>query len=328
MSKLEEMENAAKAAGIAFDAKTAMFMLNYKSVPKKRRVGFVGYGFLGKNLVQMILEDSKAQNIMELAFVVDLMSPNVVIDDPSLPDHVKIANLDNWESYNADLIVEVAHPSISTLWGAKFLEHADYLLASTTAFADKPTEELLKTAANKPNGHGLYMAAGALFGSLDIQKMSDMGKLSGLRVVMKKHPLSLYPTPGTEAFHLNEAAKSSESEGGEVLLFDGTVRNLANLFPRNVNTICTAAIAAWSSVGMDNSTACVITDSNLEKMIIDVTLEGAKDKNGKCLTINIVRDSPAPKSGAVTSQATVTSFLASLLAVAGQPSRGDGLHLC
>lgn len=324
MSSIEELkqQNAELIARIAaLETNNAS-----KTTNKKKRVGFVGYGFLGKNLVQMVLQDSKARDIMELAFVCDLMAPDAVMNDATLPEHTKAGNLDNWLSYNADLIVEVAHPSISTAWGANFLEHTDYMLASTTAFADQATEESLKAAANVPNGHGLYMAAGALFGSLDIQKMSDMGKLSGLRVVMKKHPLSLYPSPESEAFTLNEQAK--ESDGGEVMLFDGSVRDLAALFPRNVNTICTAAIAAWSSVGMDKSTACVITDASLEKMVIDLTLEGAKDANGKCLTINVCRESPAAKSGAVTSQATVTSFLASLLAVAGEPSRGDGLHLC
>ena len=112
-------------------------------------------------------------------------------------------------------------------------------------------------------------------------------------------------------------------------LFDGTVRDLAPLFPRNVNTICTAAIAAWSSVGMDGATAVVIADSSLEKMVINVHLEGARNTTtGACLSIDVNRESPAAKDGAVTSLATVTSFLNSLLAVAGNPPRGDGMHFC
>ena len=282
MSTFDDVVKAASSANVAIDEQTAKFVLNLQQnqTPKKRRrVGFVGYGFLGKNLVGMILKDTKAQALMELAFVVDLGNPGSVLNDPDLPDACKASSLENWQSYNADLIVEVAHPSISTNYGHIFLEHSDYMLASTTCFADKATEETLKNAANKPNGHGVYMTAGALFGSLDIQKMSDMGKLSSLRVVMKKHPLSLYPQEGSEAHRLNEEAKLSE--GGEVVLFDGSVRDLAPLFPRNVNTICTAAIAAWSSVGMDDATACVITDASLEKMVIDVTLEGAKNAAGQ-----------------------------------------------
>jgi aspartate dehydrogenase len=298
-----------------------------EGLARKKRVGFVGYGFLGKSLVDLVLQNKEAQEIMELAFVCDLGTPANVMNSPSLPESCKASSLEDWERFEADLIVEVAHPSVSTNWGAKFLAKADYMLASTTCFADRATEELLKAAANGPSGKGIYMCAGALFGSSDIQAMADMGKLTALRIVMKKHPMSLYPQEGTEQFTLNEQAKSMES--GEVILFDGSVRELAPLFPRNVNTICTAAICAWGSLGMDGSTACVIADSSLEKMVINVHLEGPKHPTlGTCLEIDINRSSPAPKSSAVTSQATVVSFLSSLLKVASMPSKGSGLHLC
>ena len=86
---------------------------------RKRRVGFVGYGFLGKNLVTMILQDKKAMELMELAFVCDLFAPDNVMNDPQLPSSAKAATLDNWQAYGADLIVEVAHPSVSTEWGVR-----------------------------------------------------------------------------------------------------------------------------------------------------------------------------------------------------------------
>lgn len=308
------------------EAEAAGFFL----VPKiraKRRVGFVGYGFLGRSLVEMILKDAKAQECMELAFVCDLFAADNVMNDPNLPEHCKARNLEDWKSFNADLIVEVAHPSISLNWGAQFLQEADYMLASTTCFANVETEQVLKTAAAEPTGKGVYMTAGALFGSLDIQKMSDMGKLSAMHVVMKKHPNSLYPIEGSKCAELLLAAKVEGA--GEIQLFEGNVRDLAPLFPRNVNTICTAAIAAWGGVGMDGTTATVIADESLEKMVIDVHLEGlANPTTGKKLKIDISRQSPAGKGGEVTSPATVASFLASLLQVASNPPRGDGLHLC
>ena len=69
----------------------------------------------------------------------------------------------------------------------------------------------------------------------------------------------------------------------EVELFDGSVRTLAGIFPRNVNTICTAAISAWSSLGMDGSTARVVADATLTKMVINVHLEGIKNpETGEC----------------------------------------------
>ena len=37
----------------------------------------------------------------------------------------------------ADLIVEVAHPSIVAKYGAKFVAHADLMVGSPTCFADQ-----------------------------------------------------------------------------------------------------------------------------------------------------------------------------------------------
>jgi len=89
------------------------------AIRRKRRVGFVGYGFLGKSLVTMILQDKKAMELMELAFVCDLFAPDNVMNDEQLPVAARAASLDNWQAYGADLIVEVAHPSVSTEWGVR-----------------------------------------------------------------------------------------------------------------------------------------------------------------------------------------------------------------
>ena len=57
------------------------------------------------------------------------------------------------------------------------------MIASTTTFADADTEKTLNDAAdNNKLGHGIYLATGALWGALDIQKMSDAGKLASLQV--------------------------------------------------------------------------------------------------------------------------------------------------
>lgn len=112
----------------------------------------------------MILQDKKAMELMELAFVCDLFAPDNVMNDEQLPIAARAASLDNWQAYKADLIVEVAHPSISTEWGAKFLSEADYMIASTTTFADRDTEMRLKTAANEVRARlhlQLYSQAGS-----------------------------------------------------------------------------------------------------------------------------------------------------------------------
>ena len=285
----------------------------------KRRVGFVGYGFIASFLVKKVLEDDS----LELAFVCDLFKPESVMSDETLPEECKAPNLDGFEKYRADLIVEAAHPNVSKDHGVRFLKSADYMIASTTTYADEETERLLNEEADRPTGHGIYLTPGALFGAVDIQRMSDAGKLASLTVTMKKHPDSLYPNKDTPEFAKNEEAKKVAAE---VLLYDGPVRKLCGIFPRNVNTIATAAICARKTVGM-NTRAVLVADSRLEEMIIEVKACGPDKEDGSPgLRLTILRENPSAR-GAVTGTATLNSFAASLIRVAKSQPRGNGVHL-
>ena len=98
-----------------------------------------------------------------------------------------LRDLNNCKQNDPDVIVEVAHPDISSQYGHIFLQCADYLMGSPTGLADRNTEASLSTAAKK---HGVYIPSGAFWGGLDIRKMADRGTLKGLTVTMKKHPSS------------------------------------------------------------------------------------------------------------------------------------------
>ena len=150
---------------------------------KLRRVGFIGYGKVAAFLVQKVLACGKDAG-MELAFVCDLFMPDVVEKSTEIPEECKLKDLSCFEKFNADLIVEAAHPNVSKQYGARILDSADFMIASTTTFADPDTEKMLSHAAdNNKWGHGIYLASGALWGALDIQKMSDAGKLASLQVL-------------------------------------------------------------------------------------------------------------------------------------------------
>ena len=153
-----------------------------EDLKRKWRVGFIGYGKVAAFLVNKVL--TQGANVgMELAFVCDLFAPESVANSTEIPEPCKISDLSDFERFKADLIVEAAHPNVSKEYGARILNSADFMIASTTTFADLNTEKLLNDAAdNNKSGHGIYLASGALWGALDIQKMSDAGKLANLQV--------------------------------------------------------------------------------------------------------------------------------------------------
>ena len=109
------------------------------------RVGIIGFGKVGNFLVEKIL----ANPDLELAFVCDLFAPQNVLSSQILPESAKKPNLDGFEDTKPDLIVEVAHPNVSKDYGARILRCCDYMIASTTTFADKDTEKMLWEEADR-----------------------------------------------------------------------------------------------------------------------------------------------------------------------------------
>ena len=182
---------------------------------------------------------------------------------------------------------------------------------------------MLKEAA-RATGRGIYCSVGALFGAADIQKMDAAGTLHALSVTMHKHPDSFMPLEGSREHDRNQAAKAGSAP---VELFRGSVRDVAAVFPVNVNTMATAALAAAHGLGFDGTTAAIVADPSLDTMIIDVEAAGPPRPDGSPgLTIRSVRENPSAR-GEVTGPATLHSFFSSLLNAARQGGR-DGIHLC
>ena len=89
-----------------------------------------------------------ASKALELAFVCEVIDPKAPYSSPEVPRHAVLESLDNFAAHRPDLIVEVAHPSISAMYGAKFLGQCDYMPASVTAFADEAVERSVRDAAS------------------------------------------------------------------------------------------------------------------------------------------------------------------------------------
>lgn len=277
------------------------------TIKKKRRVGIVGYGHIGKYLVGEILK----RDDLELSFVWNRTSEAL---RNKIDDRYILEDLSSFAEKTPDLIVEVAHPSITVEFGESFLDVADYMVGSPTALANLDVENRLRWKAST-GSHGIYIPSGALWGGADIKKMADIGTLKGLKVTMKKHP---------SGFKLNEPLKSRNElvNTESVVLYDGPIRELCPLAPNNVNTMAAAALAAHN-LGFDKMQGCIVADPSLNAHIVQVDVLGPGDEQNQ-FTVKTVRRNPAGY-GAVTGNATYASFLCSML---GAHSQGPGLHLC
>jgi predicted dinucleotide-utilizing enzyme len=283
------------------------------------RVGIVGYGSLGAYLSDYIVSPEGRDRGLELAFVWN-RSPERVRS--SAPAGVRGALLEELSAFGArgrvDVVVEVAHPSITGRYAEAFLAAgADYFCGSPTCFAEQEVETRVRAAAGRA-GRAVFLPAGALWGSADIQKMAARGSLKGLTVTMKKAP---HHVKAVGALREKLDAIVAAGLAGEQVLYEGPVRGLCPLAPNNVNTMACAAMAAGPALGFDGTRARLVVDKSLSAHVVQVDVEGPGG-----FTVGSTRFNPA-KKGAVTGNATYASFLSSLLAAVDKAGAVSGVHI-
>jgi len=224
------------------------------------RIGIIGFGYVGAGLYKAITGGECAG--LEVAFVWNRSTDKLDGVDPRLI----LQRLDDFAPTAPDLIVEAAHPQISLAHGAAFLEHCDYMPLSVTALADDGVHERLVTTAARARHH-LILPQGALVGTDALLAWRHMWR--DVTITFRKHPLNI---------DLAAVKRRAQDITTETVIFDGSVREIAPLFPRNVNTMVTCALA---TVGLDKCRGRMIADPALDCAVAEVEAWG---KDGSYLT--------------------------------------------
>lgn len=219
----------------------------------RTRIGVAGYGFIGRHLCQVI--DSHPEWGLELAFVWNRDGSKLT----GLPKSVVLDDLSRFADYEPDLVVECAHPVVTVEHGEAFLRRADYLPLSVNALADAELAARLTQTA-KSSERRLFIPHGALIGLDNLVEVRDMWET--VTITFKKHP---------DNIDFSDSGMSASGFDKAKTIYDGPVRGIARLFPRNVNTMTTCALA---TVGLDRCRAVLIADPTLEVAIAEVHAVG------------------------------------------------------
>lgn len=230
-----------------------------------KRLGIIGFGYIG----QAIYERAAVDPNLDLAFVWN-RSPERLA---GLPESLILDDLNDFASRRPDLVIEMAHPSLTAAHGEAFLAVCDYLALSVTALADEQLyETLLSVCATHETS--LFIPHGALIGLDNLVEARDTWADVG--VTFFKHPNSL----DLSTLRIDPASLTTATT-----VFEGSVREAARLFPRNVNTMATCALA---TLGFDRTHARVVADPGLTSMIAEVEASG---KNGS--RFKTIKEEPA-----------------------------------
>jgi len=221
---------------------------------KKSQIGLIGFGYIGSYVYDQIINHPELG--LEIAFVYDTDQDKIA----PLPLAIKLRDLSDYAKTHPDLVVEMAHPSVTASWGEKILSKTDYMPLSVTAFADQALYDRLISTAQK-NGTCIYIPHGALVGLDSVFECRDSWE--EIRVTMKKNPKNL-------DFSCTSGIKPGDIKEPTVL-YDGPTRGICHMFPRNVNAHAALAIGG---IGFDKTRSILIADPRLDVSIIEIEAHG------------------------------------------------------
>jgi aspartate dehydrogenase len=208
-------------------------------------VGLIGYGAIGSLLYDLIGQYAPGVRV------------RAVYDRHEYRGDKKAFGADTWIvdrtddflAADLDLVVECAgHEALRDLGPSVLKTGCDLLVASVGALADPLLESLLGDAA-KIGRACLRIPSGAL-GGLDALGAAKFAGLREVRYESHKAPGAWRGTPAEDRIALDDVMRPT-------VVFEGTAREAARLFPKNANVTAAVALAG---VGFDRTKVVLHAD--------------------------------------------------------------------
>lgn len=153
-----------------------------------------------------------------------------------------------------NLVVEAAGRAAAAQWGAAALGTGlDFVMGSPSALADPEIAARIDTEQRRGGGR-LIVPAGSLGGIGAIASASRL-PLSDVLHEIAKPPRAWMGTPAETHADLDRLA-------GPQVVFDGTARDAARLYPANANSVVVTALAG---IGLDRTRVRLVADPGLTR---------------------------------------------------------------
>lgn len=224
------------------------------------RIALIGCGSIGSALLELVRDDATvevAAIVVPTAFmpaartVAARLAPAAAVRETVPADAI-------------DLVVEAAgHAAVEQHVLPILARGVPVILASIGALSAAGLPERLEAAA-RAGGTQVQLIAGAI-GAIDALAAARIGGLDSVRYTGRKPPHAWKDTPADVAHDL--AALTAET-----VIFQGSAREAAALYPKNANV---AAAVSLAGLGLDHTAVRLIADPGVRENVHQVEAVGA-----------------------------------------------------
>ncbi len=210
-----------------------------------KQIALIGNGAIAHEIIRQI------ENSKQLYIVGALVLPEELRD---ISPHPLVATIDELLQWKPSLIVECAgHAAVRDYASSILKSGIDFMIISIGALSDAALHEHVTKEVTKSPAQ-VYLPAGALLG-IDGLAATKLAGLDWVRLTSRKPPLAWSSAPGVEAIDL-------EAISSEQVIFSGSARDAARLFPKNANVAATVAIAG---IGFDKTEVNLVADPKAQR---------------------------------------------------------------
>lgn len=231
-------------------------------------LGLIGFGNIARTLLAVLARegaDLRAVTVLTLpAFVAETQAALAGLT--TAPAQV-VTEAAAMVAARPDLVVECAgHQSVADHATAILRAGIETVIVSVGALADEALHARVVQAARDGNSR-FALPAGAI-GGVDILSALRPSGITAVRYTGRKPPLAWAGTPAEALVDLAHLA-------AEMVVFRGSARQAATLYPKNANVAATLALAG---LGWDETQVQLIADPAVSRNIHEVSVtSGAAD---------------------------------------------------
>jgi aspartate dehydrogenase len=220
------------------------------------KIAFVGWGAINSRVGALLAKRGALTNIVGVA--TRSGRPSDAAGVPSLDSPESLAEL------RPDLVVEAASREAVAVWAPVALRHAKaVIVTSTSALLDETFLSGLRDIANA-YGSRILIPSGAI-GAMDALAAASVLPLDEVVHQIAKPPLAWKNTEAER--RINLAAISVRT-----VIFGGSARQAAALFPQNANATVVTSLAG---IGVDRTQVELVADPALKRNQHRISARGA-----------------------------------------------------